>query len=63
MRLAQLEELKSRIIDRYDVEVVVDLLRLDVLDILEAFEDILVERAGEFPESEDLDSEESYNGG
>lgn len=38
-----LEELKSRILDRYSVDELVDVLGLDVSDIFDAFEDTILD--------------------
>lgn len=52
-----LELLKERIADRYDPDYVVDLLGLDTMDILNAFEDILLRKVAEFSEVDDADSD------
>lgn len=53
-----LELLKERIADRYDPDYVVDLLGLDTMDILNAFEDVLLRKVAEFSEVEDADSDD-----
>lgn len=53
-----LEVLKERIADRYDPDYVVDLLGLDTIDILNAFEDVLLRKVAEFSEVEDADSDD-----
>lgn len=49
------EVLKNRIADAYDVVDVVDILGITVLDILDAFEDKLIARRGAFSDLENLD--------
>lgn len=53
-----LEVLKERIAERYDPDYVVDLLGLDTMDILNAFEDVLLRKANDFSEVEDADSDD-----
>lgn len=53
-----LEVLKERIAERYDPDYVVDLLGLDTMDILNAFEDVLLRKVNDFSEVEDADSDD-----
>lgn len=48
-----LSTLKERVAERYDPEYLVDVLGLSSEDILDAFEDKLLERRSEFSEVED----------
>lgn len=55
--MLDVEVLKARIDDAYDIDTVVELLDLSTLDILNAFEDVLISKQHLFdveaPEEED----------
>lgn len=55
--MLNVEVLKARIADAYDIDTVVELLDLSVTDILNAFEDVLISKQDEFdvgaPEEDD----------
>lgn len=55
MAKTDFEVIKARIADRYDVEYIVDVLRLTPEEVLNAFEERLNERLDDFSEVEDLD--------
>lgn len=50
--------LKERICDTYDVEYVIDVLGLDVADLLDAFEEQLVQRRHLFPELDSVEEDD-----
>jgi len=52
------EVLKNRVCDAYDVVDVVDILGLSTMDILDAFEDVLVQKREEFSDLENIEEEE-----
>lgn len=54
MKPLPLNVLKSRIVERYDPDELVDLLGIDSLDLLDAFEDKLLERMDMFIDVEDI---------
>lgn len=54
-----IEVLKNRIDDAYDIDSVVDILGLSTMDILDAFEDILVSKRAEFSYLEIEEEEEN----
>ncbi len=58
MSVVPLEVLKDRIETAYDYDYVLDILGVDVRMILDAFEDLLEIRRGEFSELEDCDDQE-----
>lgn len=45
-----IEVLKARIIDAYDPEYVVDILEISLQELLDRFEDKLLEKVNEWPE-------------
>lgn len=55
MSRCDLETLKARIADAFDPDVLVDMLDLDVLAILDRFEDVLVAKRDLFSELDDRD--------
>lgn len=57
MKHLPLNVLKDRIVERYDPDELVDLLGIDSLDLLDAFEDKLLERIHMFIDVEDINDE------
>lgn len=52
------ETLKNRIADAFDTDTLCDLLRITVEDLLDAFEDRVIEYREEFSDLEDPDHDE-----
>lgn len=50
MGKANIEVFKERIADAYDPDVLIDMLGISSIEILDAFEDVLLERWGLFDE-------------
>lgn len=58
MTINNLQDFKRRIIDAYDAEYIVDILRIDAVELLDAFEDKLLENLEAFSELEDEDNDD-----
>lgn len=52
---SNVEVVKNRIADAFDPDELVDILGLTSLDILDAFEDVLLEKIDLFPEQHDVE--------
>lgn len=52
---SNVEVVKKRIADAFDPDELVDILGLTSLDILDAFEDVLLEKIDLFPEQHDVE--------
>jgi len=53
-----LEELKEKIIEHYDADLLVEVLKIDTKEIVEFFEDKILDMADFFEEEFGLDEEE-----
>jgi hypothetical protein len=53
------EEFKERVAFRFDPDYLVDLLEITSGELLDVFENRLLEKRGEFPEVEDLDEQDN----
>lgn len=53
--MISLQQLKERVADRYDPDYIVDVLGITSWELVEAFEDKLLNRCDDFPEVEDYD--------
>lgn len=58
MTINNLQDFKRRIIDAYDVEYIVDILGISAAELLDAFEEKLLEQPDVFSELEDEDNDD-----